>query len=128
MAKKIFISIPMRGKEQYEIVKGMERLFKLASAYLGEDCEMINSLEPVKPEELQSDDIVDVAPLYLGASIKLLSQADLVMFDKYWTQAEECRIEKQVCDTYRIKHIVEPELLGTFKAPLSYNLETESDY
>lgn len=128
MTKKIFVSIPMRGKEQYEIVKDIERLFKLASAFLGEECELINSLEPVKPEELQSDDIVDVAPLYLGASIKLLSQADLVIFDKDWTQAEGCRIEKQVCDTYRIKHIVEPELLGTFKASLSYNIETESNY
>ena len=128
MTKKIFVSLPMRGKEQYEIVKDMERLFKLASAFLGEECELINSLEPVKPEELQSDDIVDVAPLYLGASIKLLSQADLVIFDKDWTQAEGCRIEKQVCDTYRIKHIVEPELLGTFKASLSYNIETESNY
>lgn len=128
MTKKIFVSLPMRGKEQYEIVKDMERLFKLASAFLGEECELINSLEPVKPEELQSDDIVDVAPLYLGASIKLLSQADLVIFDKDWTQAEGCRIKKQVCDIYRIKHIVEPELLGTFKASLSYNIETESNY
>ena len=128
MTKKIFVSLPMRGKEQYEIIKGMDRLFKLAVAYLGEDCELINSLEPVKPEELQNNNVVDIAPLYLGASIKLLSQADLVIFDKDWMAAEGCRIEKQVCDTYRIKHIVEPELLGTFKASLSYNLETERDY
>ena len=124
MTKKIFVSLPMRGREQYEIIKGMDRLFKLAVAYMGEDCELINSLDPVKPEELQSNDILDVAPLYLGASIKLLSKADLVIFDKYWMTAEGCRIEKQVCDTYRIKHIVEPELLGTFKEGLSYNIET----
>lgn len=128
MSKKIFVSTPMRGKEEYEIIKGMDRLFKLAVAYLGEDCELINSLEPVKPEELQSNDVLDVAPLYLGASIKLLSKADLVIFDKYWMTAEGCRIEKQVCDTYRIKHIVEPELLGTFKECLSYNMESESNY
>lgn len=115
MTKKIFVSISMRGKEQYEIVKGTERLFKLASAYLGEDCEMINSLEPVKPEELQRDDIVDVAPLYLGASIKLLSTADLVIFDKEWSIADGCCIEKQVCERYHIKHIIEPNLLGTFR-------------
>ena len=115
MTKKIFVSIPMRGKEQYEIVKGIERLFKLASAYLGEECEMINSLEPVKPEELQRDDIVDVAPLYLGASIKLLSQADLVIFDKEWSIADGCCVEKQVCERYHIKHIVEPNLMGTFR-------------
>lgn len=128
MTKKIFVSLPMRGREQYEIIKGMDRLFKLAVAYMGEDCELINSLDPVKPEELQNNDILDVAPLYLGASIKLLSKADLVIFDKYWMTAEGCRIEKQVCDAYRIKHIVEPELLGTFKEGLSYNIETESNY
>lgn len=115
MTKKIFVSIPMRGKEQYEIVKGTERLFKLASAYLGEECEMINSLEPVKPEELQRDDIVDIAPLYLGASIKLLSQADLVIFDKEWSIADGCCVEKQVCERYHIKHIIEPNLMGTFR-------------
>lgn len=128
MSKKIFVSIPMRGREQYEIKERMQRLFKLASAYLDEECELIDSLNPVYTEELQNNNVVDVAPLYLGASIKLLSQADLVIFDKDWMAAEGCRIEKQVCDTYRIKHIVEPELLGTFKASLSYNLETERDY
>lgn len=115
MTKKIFVSIPMQGKEQYEIVKGTERLFKLASAYLGEECEMINSLEPVKPEELQRDDIVDIAPLYLGASIKLLSTADLVIFDKEWPIADGCCVEKQVCERYHIKHIIEPNLMGTFR-------------
>ena len=115
MTKKIFVSLPMRGKEQYEIIKDMERLFKLASAYLGEECELINSLEPVKPEELQSDDIVDIAPLYLGASIKLLSQADLAIFDKEWPAADGCCVEKQVCERYHIKHIIEPNLMGTFK-------------
>ena len=115
MTKKIFVSIPMRGKEQYEIVKGTERLFKLASAYLGEECELINSLEPVKPEELQRDDIVDIAPLYLGASIKLLSTADLVIFDKEWSIADGCCVEKQVCERYHIKHIIEPNLMGTFR-------------
>lgn len=115
MSKKIFVSLPMRGKEQYEIIKDMDRLFKLAVAYLGEDCELINRLEPVKPEELQSDDILDVAPLYLGASIKLLSKADLVIFDKEWSVADGCCIEKQVCERYRIKHIIEPCLMGTFK-------------
>lgn len=115
MTKKIFVSLPMRGKEQYEILKGMDRLFKLAVAYMGEDCELINSLDPVKPEELQSNDVLDVAPLYLGASIKLLSKADLVIFDKEWSFADGCCIEKQVCERYRIKHIIEPNLMGTFK-------------
>lgn len=128
MTKKIFVSTPMRGKEEYEIKDRMHYLFKLACAYLGEDCEMIDSLNPVYTDELQNNNVIDVAPLYLGASIKLLSQADLVIFDKYWMTAEGCRIEKQVCDTYRIKHIVEPELLGTFKEGLSYNIETESNY
>ena len=128
MTKKIFVFLPMRGKEEYEIKERMQYLFKLASAYLDEECELIDSLNPVYTEELQNNNVVDVAPLYLGASIKLLSQADLVIFDKDWTQDEGCRIEKRVCDTYRIKHIVEPELLGTFKAPLSYNIETESNY
>ena len=127
MTKKIFVSTPMRGKEEYEIKERMQHLFKLACAYLDEECELIDSLNPVYTEELQNNNIVDVAPLYLGASIKLLSQADLVIFDKYWMTDEGCCIEKQVCNTYRIKHIVEPELLGTFKAELSYNLETESD-
>lgn len=128
MTKKIFVSLPMRGKEDYEIKERMQHLFKLACAYLGEDCELIDSLNPVYTDELQNNNVIDVAPLYLGASIKLLSQADLVIFDKYWMTAEGCRIEKQVCDTYRIKHIVEPELLGTFKEGLSYNIETESNY
>ena len=127
MTKKIFVSTPMRGKEEYEIKDRMRHLFKLACAYLDEECELIDSLNPVYTEELQNNNIVDVALLYLGASIKLLSQADLVIFDKDWMTAEGCRIEKKVCNTYRIKHIVEPELLGTFKADLSYNMESENN-
>lgn len=115
MTKKIFVSTPMRGKEDYEIKERMQHLFKLASAYLDEECELIDSLNPVYTEELQNNNVVDVAPLYLGASIKLLSQADLAIFDKEWPIADGCCVEKQVCERYHIKHIIEPNLMGTFK-------------
>lgn len=115
MTKKIFVSLPMRGKEDYEIKNNMKRLFELASAYLGEECELLDTFNPVTAEELQSNDIIDIAPLYLGSSIKLLSKADLVIFDKDWMQANGCCIEKQVCERYHIHHVIEPRLMGTFK-------------
>lgn len=121
MSKKIFVSLPMRGKEDYEIKANMERLFKMASAYVGEECELLDTFNPVTAEELQSNDIIDVAPLYLGSSIKLLSKADLAIFDKDWMTSNGCCVEKQVCERYNIEHIVEPALFGTFKETAENN-------
>lgn len=68
--KKLFISQPMRGKTDEEILAVREKAIKSAEKQVGEPVEVIDSFFQSAP--------VDAKPLwYIGESIKLLAEADL---------------------------------------------------
>lgn len=87
--KKLFISQPMRGKTDEEI---------LAERNLGEPVEVIDSFFQNAP--------ADARPLwFLGKSLELLSTADIAYFAKGWEDARGCRIENQCAIEYGIEVI-----------------------
>lgn len=93
--KKLFISQPMRGKTDAEILATREKAIKSAEDFLGEEVEVIDSFFQNAP--------VDAKPLwYLGESIKLLAEADVVYFAKGWEEARGCRIENTCAIAYGI--------------------------
>ena len=96
--KKLFISQPMRGKTDEEILAVREKAIESAKSYLGEDVEAIDSFFQNAP--------VDARPMwFLGKSIELLSTADVAYFAEGWEEARGCRIEHLCALEYGINVI-----------------------
>ena len=93
--KKLFISQPMRGKTDEEILKEREKAIASAQRFLGEEVEVIDSFFQNAPAEAK--------PLwFLGKSLELLSTADVAYFAKGWEDARGCRIENTCAVEYGI--------------------------
>ena len=103
MIKKLFISQPMRGLTDDEILKAREEIKNRAEKTIGEPLELINSFF----EEYPRENTKSIAVWYLGKSIQLLSQADVVYFGGDWRNARGCRIEYEIANAYGIKVIKE---------------------
>ena len=93
--KKLFISQPMRGKTDEEILAVREKAIASAERFLGEKVEVIDSFFQNAP--------ADAKPLwYLGKSLELLATADVAYFAKGWETARGCRIENTCAVEYGI--------------------------
>lgn len=98
--KKLFISQPMRGKTDEEILAEREKAIASAERELGEPVEVIDSFFQSAP--------VDAKPLwFLGKSLELLSTADVAYFTKGWEDARGCRIENKCAVEYGIELVIE---------------------
>ncbi len=96
--KKLFISQPMRGKTDEEILADRKKAIESAERNLGEPVEVIDSFFQNAP--------ADARPLwFLGKSLELLSTADIAYFAKGWEDARGCRIENQCAIEYGIEVI-----------------------
>lgn len=96
--KKLFISQPMRGKTDEEILAERKKAIESAERNLGEPVEVIDSFFQNAP--------ADARPLwFLGKSLELLSTADIAYFAKGWEDARGCRIENQCAIEYGIEGI-----------------------
>lgn len=93
--KKLFISQPMRGKTDEEILAVREKAIESAKHLLGEDVAVIDSFFRNAPAEAK--------PLwFLGKSLELLSTADVAYFAPGWEDARGCKIENQCAIEYGI--------------------------
>ena len=101
--KKLFISQPMRGLTDEEILKAREEIKTRAEQAIGEQVELIDSFVEDYPKEINKS----IPVWYLGKSIQLLSQADIAYFGGNWRNARGCKIEHEVARTYGIKIIEE---------------------
>ena len=98
--KKLFISQPMNGRSDEEILKERHEALLLAAAQCGEEVELIDSFFENAPH--------DARPLwFLGKSLELLSIADMVYFAPDWQEARGCRIEHECAVQYGIDIIGE---------------------
>lgn len=98
--KKLFISQPMRGKTDKEIIDVREKAIKRAEKQLGEPVQVIDSFFQNAPSNAR--------PLwYLGESLKLLASADVAYFAKGWDDARGCKIEHTCAVEYNIDRIEE---------------------
>ena len=98
--KKLFISQPMKGKTDAEILAVREKAIKSAEKQVGESVQVIDSFFQNAP--------VNARPLwYLGESLKLLAEADVAYFAKGWVEARCCKIEHTCALEYNIDRIEE---------------------
>ena len=90
--KKLFVSVPMKGRTEEEIKASIQKMKTIAEAYEGEQLELIDSY------------IEDNAPVwYLGKSLEKLSEADIFIGiddDYNWSG---CYIERIAAQRYGIK-------------------------
>lgn len=100
---KIFISQPMNGKTTEEIEN--ERNYIIGRLKENECVEIIDSFFKDEPYE--------ALPLwYLGESIKLMSEADVVFFCNGWQTARGCQIEHDCALEYGIDTMYEEDLIS----------------
>ena len=100
---KIFISQPMNGKTNEEIED--ERNYIIDKLRENESVEIIDSFFKDKPYE--------ASPLwYLGESVKLMSEADVVFFCNGWQTARGCQIEHDCALEYGIDTMYEEDLFS----------------
>ena len=98
--KKLFISQPMKGKTDEEILTIRQKAIASAEKHLGEKVEVIDSFFQCAP--------VEAKPLwFLGKSIELLAEADVAFFAKGWEEARGCRIENTCAIEYGIDLVIE---------------------
>lgn len=97
--KKVFISQPMNGLPDEEIMLRRKDAEKVVQELIPETVEFIDSfLEELPPP--------GASPLwYLGESLKLLSIADIAYFSPGWKDARGCRIEHLCAEEYGMEII-----------------------
>lgn len=94
--RKVFISHPMRGKTNEEILKEREAIIATAKSVYGENVEILDSFFKDAP--------VTARPLwFLGKSLELLSTADIAVFSNGWPGARGCRIEHACALEYGVE-------------------------
>lgn len=101
--KKLFVSVPMKGRTEEEIKASIQKMKKIAEIYEGEELELIDSyIEDNPPKDSKE------AVWYLGERLKKLAQADVFMgiCERYdWNG---CCIEMETANKYGIKAYVIP--------------------
>lgn len=93
--KKLFISQPMKGKSDEEIFHERKKAINKAQDSLKAPVEVIDSFFKSAP--------VGAKPLwFLGKSLELLADADVVYFANGWYDARGCKIEHDAAKAYGI--------------------------
>lgn len=101
----VFISQPMKDKTREEIIK--ERYKTIAWIYedLAKATHTLKDIDKVNIIDSYFEDNKDVKNVpvrCLGEAIKLMSNADYVVFCNGWKDARGCRIERTVANEYGI--------------------------
>ena len=99
--KKLFVSVPMKGREENEIKDSIQKMKKVAEIYEGEELELIDSYIEHNPPKNTHE-----AVWYLGEAIKKMAEADVFIgidSDYEWSG---CAIEGDVARRYGIKSYI----------------------
>lgn len=92
---KIFISQPMKGKTDEEILKEREEGIELAKRLVGDNIIIMDTFFQGMPK--------DAKPLqYLAKSLDFLSQANFALFLGDWQNFRGCKIEYMCAKEYGI--------------------------
>lgn len=96
--KKLFVSVPMKGRTEEEIKASIQKMKKIAEIYEGEELELIDSYIENNPPKDSKE-----AVWYLGESLKKLAQADVFMGICEIYDWNGCCIEMETANKYGIK-------------------------
>jgi len=89
---KAFISQPMNGKAEKQIIEERQEIIKRLE---DDGYEVIDTIFTENAPKNS-----DAGIYYLGKSIEAMAKADLVVFMKGWELARGCKIEYEVAKNY----------------------------
>nr|DAJ67532.1 MAG TPA: Blasticidin M [Caudoviricetes sp.] len=95
--KKLFVSVPMKGRTEEKIKTSIQKMKKIAEIYEGEELELIDSYIEDNPPENNNQAI-----WYLGESLKKLSEADVFIGIRESYDWNGCFIEMETANKYGI--------------------------
>ena len=96
--KKLFVSVPMKGRTEEEIKASIQKMKKIAEIYEGEELELIDSYIEDNPPKDNNQAI-----WFLGKSLEKLATADVFIgISENWDW-NGCSIEQEVAHRYGIK-------------------------
>lgn len=116
--KKLFISVPMRGRTEENIRASIEKMHKMAEIIFGEELEVIPSYIEDHPPKNSNE-----AVWYLGKSIQLMSEADYFIGTYSYlggTVYPGCEIESSVASNYKIPCVLVDDLDAHYIMPDLY--------
>jgi len=101
---KIFVSQPMSGLSENEIMETRKRVVDLLKKkFPGRNIDVIDQYHQDIPK--------DAHPLkYLGSDIAMMADADIIVFAEGYIKSRGCYIERQVANTYGLDCLFESEL------------------
>jgi hypothetical protein len=103
--KKLFVSVPMKGRTEEEIKASIQKMKKIAEIYEGEELELIDSYIEDNPPKNNNE-----AVWYLGESLKKLAQADVFIGVCESYDWNGCQIERETAERYGIKAYTIPAI------------------
>lgn len=110
--KKLFVSVPTKGRTAEEIKASIQKMKKIAEIYEGEELELIDGYVEDNPPKNNSQAI-----WYLGKSLEKLSEADIfigIEDDYDWSG---CYIERMTAHKYNIKsyHVPADRVINNYE-------------
>ena len=99
--KKLFVSIPMKGRTEDEIKASIQKMKKIAEVYEGEELELIDSYVEDNPPKDNNQAI-----WYLGKSLEKLSQADVFIGLANAWRWNGFAVECDIANRYDLKMII----------------------
>lgn len=103
--KKLFVSVPMKGRTEEEIKASIQKMKKIAEIYEGEELELIDSYIEDNPPKNNNE-----AVWYLGESLKKLAQADVFIGIQEHNDWNGCSVEFLTAQKYKIKSYTIPAI------------------
>lgn len=94
MKKKVFVSLPMHGRSEEEILKAQKEALKDLQDHPIEKDDEYELMETVSGDPEKS------RLWHLGRAIQRLDDADVVYFDYGWHKAKGCWVEFIACLMY----------------------------
>ena len=120
-AKKVFISQPMRGLTNKEIIETRTRIENELKEKYNDDFIILSSF--YVDDEVEKNMLPDNQALEcLGKSIALMAEADLVYFVAGWEKARGCYVENLAAKSYN-KQIIEENIDG--KMVIKYTIDDD---
>lgn len=101
--KKLFISLPMRGRQEKDIQADIDFITELIEK---------NGSYEIMPSRLNLEIVrvqaetrnVKCVPLYaLSCSLEILSRCDAILMCPGWEDARGCKIEKEAAEIYGLE-------------------------
>lgn len=96
--KKLFVSVPMAGRDETTIKNDIQKMKKIAEVYEGEELELIDTfISASAPADCNG------GIWYLYKSLELLSKADVFIGIENDEQWRGCHIESETAKAYGLK-------------------------